>query len=736
MNHNGSITVDEYTKVLSLTDYEIDLAIEKIRLKLLTPCIPKDSSNNKQPKITQSLAATTMGVIGALSLAPHPHIGKHKIRESRTLSQVFKLMNVKADDILSLDEIMDLASRVEVFVTEEEARKILQTMDVNGDDRVDELDFIAMMKKETSCIVNKAYRIRETAALLRRWLVRGTSEKNGNNSSAIASKEQWKAFKLKYVKSSGQKFPGYLSAYTLQVTVATLGIWISAIEARELSLVVAPEKNGRVHLTELHSFMGRHCRGFGELVALLQREVLTDLVEAYRACYQSKKATGKDDVDLTMLYRKQLDELKKAVENVYDQPSVAAIANASGGEGDVDTSINLALEEEEDDDEEHSRPAPLPVPDPKFKKTSHEVISIAQLKNGLQIAVNAKKIPEHTFPNLEEWACLAILVDADVAEGDVYGVKLRAFLEGITRYIVTVDDSNRMKSGEKVSLEIVSRELKRQIFFEARSHSRNRKPDYQSIFDLFDENHNGSLSLAEFKGMLKKLQLVNALPDHQMPQLLALFDRNKRGVVTYEDFASFADEAKYSINQGDFDDDEEDPFTAGARRAAIEGSIDGEEDEEMYDDLDLASPIPPISVTKNADCDWLAWYIYRQSCHIDSLDPESIITELEARSAETEMTQNKSYITVKDFWNILFELGLQASLTKQQYTKGALFLCTVGHGHDEDRIDYQALCKYAIRMGRAFVTQQQEKQKEVEKNFQPLLVELKRYFKQLCEDER
>ena len=74
-------------------------------------------------------------------------------------------------------------------------------------------------------------------------------------------------------------------------------------------------------------------------------------------------------------------------------------------------------------------------------------------------------------------------------------------------------------------------------------------------------------------------------------------------------------------------------------------------------------------------------------------------------------------------------------MNKQQYIKGIKYVCTIGTGHDEDRVDYQPFCKYIIRMGRGFLAQQQEKQKEVEAKFPTLLTELKKYFKALCEED-
>ena len=405
-NHNGFITIEEYTMVLALTDYELDLALERIRLKLLLPCVPKELQKQHSQKSTSSSQSfnsanlsekANAGVIGAQSIQQHPYIGKNKIRENLTLSHVFQMINVKSDKILSLDEIMDLASKVEVFLTEEETRKIITMMDLDGDDRIEESDFIAFMRRESVCVAKKAFRIRESAAMLRRWLVRGTNEKidaNSNN-AAVASKLQWKQFKVRYEKSTGQKFPGFLSSHVLQLTLANLGIRLSSLEARELALIMAPEKSGRVHLSELHAFMGRNCRSFGELIAFLQRDLFVELLDSYRAYRQSVKATGKEDLDLLNVYRKKIDEMKKVIENVYNKPG-----KSSNG-GAVDNSHNKDIQDREDgysrkgddddddddDDEIVARSVPIQpiVPDPQQRrKGNQEVISIMQLKQGIQ----------------------------------------------------------------------------------------------------------------------------------------------------------------------------------------------------------------------------------------------------------------------------------------------------------------------------------------------------------------
>jgi Ca2+-binding EF-hand superfamily protein len=467
-NLNTFITIEEFTAVLALTDYELDLALDKIRLKLLIPCIPKDilkiipisskggsggagighnpaisaSSRNDTTAVGNLKKSSQTGVIGGLNVT-HPYLGKHKIRESLALINIFNMINIKNDSILSLDEMMDLASKVEVFISEEEARKLLSMMDIDGDDRVELHDFVGFMKKESYALIKKAFRLRETSAVLRRWLVRGTSEKIQNTNSATASKTQWKWFKIRYEKAFLSKFPGFLSPPILQSTLNSLGIRLSAIEARELTLIVAPEKAGRIHLADLHAFMGRSCRSLGELIALIERDLFPDLIDTYRAHYHALKVSGKEDHDLATMYRRKLDEIKKFIENIYtylgnkkEKGDKASAAGGGGASSNKDSALTTSqnqpgdraslrsLRDEDDDDDDEPPPTATMAIQPavsqdlnRFLKGSHEVISVNHLKTGIQEWVVAKNIPENVFPNLEEWTCLATLVDADVTEG-------------------------------------------------------------------------------------------------------------------------------------------------------------------------------------------------------------------------------------------------------------------------------------------------------------------------------
>ena len=64
--------------------------------------------------------------------------------------------------------------------------------------------------------------------------------------------------------------------------------------------------------------------------------------------------------------------------------------------------------------------------------------------------------------------------------------------------------------------------------------------DYKAVFELFDEDKNGTISQDELKKALKRFHLVSTLADGQIPNLLALIDKQKKGVISLEDFIAFA----------------------------------------------------------------------------------------------------------------------------------------------------------------------------------------------------
>ena len=79
-----------------------------------------------------------------------------------------------------------------------------------------------------------------------------------------------------------------------------------------------------------------------------------------------------------------------------------------------------------------------------------------------------------------------------------------------------------------------------------------KKPDYEKVFQLFDDNNNGQISGDEFKSMLIRWKLlgpaitINNFPEKELQMLVDLIDRTKKGFIDYQDLLKFMEVDKYS----------------------------------------------------------------------------------------------------------------------------------------------------------------------------------------------
>lgn len=630
---DGYISREEYSNMLSLTDYEIDLVVDKIRNKLLASVAATVPMKVNGPKVT--------------SATP--------LRENISLSNTFNSLNIKEDGILSLDEILDLASDLEIFLTEEEGRKLMRMMDINGDDRVEEGDFIEFMKKRSEIVVKKAVRIRESAASFRRWLKETGGKLTPNDN---ITNQLWLQFKTRHQKSSQSKFPGYLTAEDVMLVLATNGNRLSITEARELGMLVGPEADGRINQEHLKAFVDRSCRSFGEIIAILERDLLKKLVDPYKEYHNVIKTGGKAP-DLYEKFSTAVKEVVRQVQGAYIVVSSSDSASSSKAQ-------------------ERSR-------------ATQDVVSLMQLKAGVEVAMRGFQTPEAQLPNVEEWACLSCLVNAIVAENNTYGIKLTNYFELLCAYIVEGAASAYTTT---VTLDIISRDLQRMIKQEANIANKGKGYNYKSVFNLFDLDGEGSISAKEFKEMLVRLKLVNDLPESQLPLLMAKFDKKKSGFITYDDFIAFVESNK-----------------------------------EVDIDNSFALTRPNEAITKSKDCDDFIWHLWKQCYLIEPNDPEGIVTELEALCTEIENTTQSTSngVTVKDFWNLLNEIELKGDMSRQEFERGVAYVChSNGNKPDEDYVDYIELCRYVVRMGRRVNSEVQEKKSVDEKLFEQLYSALRR----------
>ena len=98
------------------------------------------------------------------------------------------------------------------------------------------------------------------------------------------------------------------------------GILLSPVELRELTMMVAPTEDGRVHKHDIERFMNSSCRTFGEILSILEKDMLKPIVDVYKeikAEYEKKSsADGKRKIEvLESEYQEILGEVIHAVRN-------------------------------------------------------------------------------------------------------------------------------------------------------------------------------------------------------------------------------------------------------------------------------------------------------------------------------------------------------------------------------------------------------------------------------------
>ena len=639
---DGDVDRQDFARILVLPDHDLDIIVDRIREKLL-----------------RGKASAVMENSGGR---------KNTMRVTRILGHIYKHINFNGDNVMSNDEFGYMTSKLGFFLVNEEIQRIMQMMDVDHNGRVDEGDFICFLKAYSEVNQRKAERVFDFSAKLKQWLRRGAEP------GAKGAESQWAILKKRKIKSSyGGKFPGYIGPEDLILLMASLDVCMSYQEASELALLVAPTKSGRIQEEDISLFMMNHSRTIGELMAIMERDVMKTIIDTYRPHRAIIRADGHQDLDLS-------EKFQSVMKNILSR--VAASTNVASSQ------------------QKHGQSRSRSQASTGEAAAEHEIVSIAQLKAGIEAAMG--RPPTHgALPNLEEWAILAIKTGSARFEDEIYGAHAKLFIEEMCAQVA--GHLEYSTEGETASLEAVCAELRFMINDEAKEATMGSGKDFVSVFAAFDTDGNGTISVEEMVTALKRMQLIDRLPTNKIPELMKILDRHSTGSVTYDDFLYFAE-------SGDRQDD----------------AIDDDEDDEATS-LELASNIPPSKVTNNPDCDWLVWFLYRSACRIGRRDPEMVISDLEVNIRNANTTPAGSGIPAGKLWKVLSDTKLAGNMRKSQFDKGMYFLALDGDGSkDVDPIDYLSLCKYITRMGFAYNALIQARRNVDVKKFSSLLSSLKK----------
>lgn len=139
-NLDGYIEREEFIDFFSLTEYETDEVLEKMKSLLM----PKSKDGNI-------------------------------LRSNRTLSDIFSMSNSLKDGVLSFEDMAVMFGRLEIFLDENEIRRVMKKMH-GEDDRVEEKDFISFVKKTNQINILRAHRLRDVCHQLKGWIKRNSND--------------------------------------------------------------------------------------------------------------------------------------------------------------------------------------------------------------------------------------------------------------------------------------------------------------------------------------------------------------------------------------------------------------------------------------------------------------------------------------------------------------------------------------------------------------------------------
>ena len=280
----------------------------------------------------------------------------NKMKHNQLYCEMFRLINVNGDGILSFAEITNFFARMNIYLTPVESRKMMQLMDVHGKDRIEEDDFVSFMSNHArdASMLRRAFRVREASESVRRWLVRSTNPLGGAAAAPVEPK-YWRDLRQNHENSRGASFPGFLSAPDIQHLLSVLAYSMSIAECKQMCLILAPTKSGRIHQPDLEAFMASSCRAFGELLALLERDMLKEVVDLYREL-QGAGGGPSPSAEKKASLEKEFREIVKEIEH-----TVVASAGASLTAGKESGSSNSSS-----------------------SSGVSDVVSVAQVKAGIQ----------------------------------------------------------------------------------------------------------------------------------------------------------------------------------------------------------------------------------------------------------------------------------------------------------------------------------------------------------------
>eukprot|EP00611_Tribonema_gayanum_P013061 TRINITY_DN2382_c0_g1_i1.p1 TRINITY_DN2382_c0_g1~~TRINITY_DN2382_c0_g1_i1.p1 ORF type:complete len:1787 (+),score=415.93 TRINITY_DN2382_c0_g1_i1:3-5363(+) len=623
VRHKGKLTKAQMQKLLR----EVGLNVEAKDLSLLVGRIDSSTpttevsreeflhfialSEDEVDEVCDALRRR-FGIGGYGKVFGRPH--KEQIK---ALRRRFEQLDGDGDGVLSRQDICKMLENASIYVTAEELETIIRSrFDLDGDGRVDLLNFLKFFLSKDNKDRRMAARVSHALEALHNWALSMQKEKlKGANTNNVDSVTAWNELVRRHTIATKKAFPGHLGVDDVGMALERLNVRLSLKEVYRTVQRIAPLSEGQISADTFHSFICTEPRTTGQLLKVLEKEILPQLVESYRrlrhqqhrknyhaveeefgggnmAATSSPKvffgpgssrtpgstarklfASPSHGQPLSPMGRTSFKGTARAgstralsgvgttarqapAPSPFHQARTAALRLGSGGRTTSAFLLQPQIIEEDEVGEEEAafRDAfgqLLEEAEQSIKADDAGMATIDSVRNGLATLSSTDK----ALLTASEWAQTVQFVGADDPER--YLVDCKRLFEGVCMAILSEEDTSAEEVAEEVALanmealDLVCEDLVRMIQEEALQPDGSL--DYSKPFRLFDEDGSGTVPIDEFRRMLYRLNVDSLLRENQVVELMNRFDVDRAGSITLQEFQAFAE--KKSWGESGVEDD-------------------------------------------------------------------------------------------------------------------------------------------------------------------------------------
>ncbi|KAG5183282.1 hypothetical protein JKP88DRAFT_241452 [Tribonema minus] len=516
------VSREEFLHFIALSEDEVDEVCDALRQVRAETLIA-----------LQLLMRRKFGIGGYGKVFGRPH--KEQIK---ALRRRFEQLDGDGDGVLSRQDICKMLENASIYVTAEELETIIRSrFDLDGDGRVDLLNFLKFFLSKDNKDRRMAARVSHALEALRNWALSMQKEKlKGANTNNVDSVTAWMELVRRHTIATKKAFPGHLGVDDVGMALERLNVRLSLKEVYQTVQRIAPLSEGQISADTFHSFICTEPRTTGQLLKVLEKEILPQLVESYRRLRHQQHRKNYHAVEARTATLR-LGSGGRSTSAFLLQPQIIEEDEVGEEEAAFRDAFGQLLEEAEQ----------------SIKADDAGMATIDSVRNGLATLSSTDK----ALLSASEWAQTVQFVGADDPER--YLVDCKRLFEGVCMAILSEEDTSAEEVAEEVvlanmeALDLVCEDLVKMIQEEALQPDGSL--DYSKPFRLFDEDGSGTVPIDEFRRMLYRLNVDSLLRENQVVELMNRFDVDRAGSITLQEFQAFAEKKSWGEQESAIEDD-------------------------------------------------------------------------------------------------------------------------------------------------------------------------------------